>query len=192
MAALLVQFGDGSTVTRCVAFAEESLSGLELLTLSGLDVARWGSAVCRIEQEGCDYPAKHCWCQCMGEPCRYWSYWQWRDGRWAFSQVGAASQRVRGGDVQAWVWGDGKSPPALELPAELCFGADAVVIHASPGSAATAAPGASSPGALSARLTPSGRDGVPNLPPLGQYALFAGLSLVLLGAFWVVRHRHGG
>jgi hypothetical protein len=182
-ALLVVQFGDGSTVTHCVAFTEESLSGLELLTLSGLEVARWGGAVCRIEQEGCDYPGKPCWCQCMGDPCRYWSYWQWRDGRWAFSQVGAASQRVRGGDVQAWLWGDGKSPPTLPPPAELCAGADAVVVRPSQEPTASDGPAASRPSAPSARLRP---------PPLGQYALFTAMAAVLLGAFWSVRRRHRG
>jgi energy-coupling factor transport system permease protein len=123
-AAVLAQFGDGSYVTRCVWFGDESLDGLELLTRSGLEVSVWGAAVCRIEGEGCDYPAERCFCQCLASPCRFWSYWQWSDGRWVYSQVGASQRAVRDGDIDAWVWGDGQSPPtALPEPAVCPSGA---------------------------------------------------------------------
>ena len=58
-AGLVVRFGDGSVVTRCVSFSEPSLTGAELLTRSGLSVvldlsSSLGAGVCKIGNQGCD------------------------------------------------------------------------------------------------------------------------------------------
>lgn len=121
-AGLVIQFGDGSYITRCIPFAGDSISGLELLMRSGLNVVTWGGAVCRIEQDGCDYPTEPCFCQCRGAQCLYWSYWHWREGHWVYAQVGAADHQVRDGDIEGWAWSNGQPPPIV--PVEQVCGSD--------------------------------------------------------------------
>lgn len=176
-AALIAQFGDDTYVTRCVPFSEESITGLELLTRSGLQLSLWGGAVCRIEQQGCDYPAEPCFCQCKGSSCQYWSYWHWQDGEtlpssgrgaWAYSQIGSGDYRVHDGDIEAWLWGDAQTPPVVLSFAEICRSPGADV---------------GSPAASTQR--PS--QGV----SLAQYAIFAAMAIALVAGFWFVRRRQG-
>jgi hypothetical protein len=125
-AGLVVQFGDGHVVTRCIAFEEDEISGSDLLARSGLDVVidasrGMGVTVCRIEGEGCDYPSQPCFCQCMGGgECGYWNYF-YRDAgeaEWTYSALGALLRQVRPGSTEAWVWGDGRTPPSDDLTFE--------------------------------------------------------------------------
>ena len=112
-AGLVVQFGDGSLWTGCVAFDRETLSSEELLQRSGLNMVLdygygLGGAVCKIEGDGCDFPLQDCFCQCQGLDCRYWAYYHLLpDGTWEYSQVGASSYTVHDGDVEGWAWGPG-------------------------------------------------------------------------------------
>ena len=120
-AGLVVVFDDGRTETRCVEFAEESISGAELLERSGLEVVfsgfgGLGSAVCRIDGVGCSDPGD-CFCQCRGADCAYWSYWGFRDGAWRIFGVGPSQRDVRDGDVDGWVWGSGRVGPGDSLGA---------------------------------------------------------------------------
>lgn len=117
-AALVVDFGDGRVIVRLVEFAEESITGVELLQRSGLDVALLpgfgiGTALCAVEGVGCPPTPQECFCACRGTPCRYWSYFQWREDGWVYSPVGAGDRRLRDGDADGWVWGDGKTPPGV-------------------------------------------------------------------------------
>ena len=174
-AALIVQFSDGSYVTRCVSFSEESITGLELLTRSGLQVSLWGGAVCRIEEQGCDYPAQACFCQCKGSTCQYWSYWHWRadagatspgQGAWTYAQIGSGDYRVQDGAIEAWLWGDARNPPAALSFAEVC-------------GAATG--------------TPAATAGEPvQSVELTQYVVFAGMAIALVAGFWLLRVRRRG
>ena len=174
-AALIAQFGDGSYVTRCVSFSEESITGLELLTRSGLQVSLWGGAVCRIEEQGCDYPAQACFCQCKGSACQYWSYWHWRadtgvtspaQGTWTYAQIGSGDYRVQDGAIEAWLWGDAQNPPATLSFAEVC-------------GAATG--------------TPAATAGEPvQSVALTQYVVFAGMAIALVAGFWLLRVRRRG
>ncbi|MGL4650308.1 MAG: hypothetical protein ACRC1H_12950, partial [Caldilineaceae bacterium] len=149
-AGLLVVKGDGSTLTRCVEFAEQSVSGYDLLAASGIalssEPAAMGVTICSLDGEGCGFPQESCFCQCQGSPCVYWSYWTLGDEGWSYANLGAGNQRVRDGDVQAWVWGAGTSGEAPEPPSatfgDICAVSDA---------AAAQAAGASAP--LSAGLT---------------------------------------
>ncbi len=118
-AGLVVDMGDGTTLTRCVTFSEEEISGLDLLERSGLEVVTNRDVVCAIEGTGC--PDSNCWCQCQGTPCVYWTYWHWRDGAWQYSQAGAAGYRVRDGDVEGWRWGAGDSPSVSISFEQVCF-----------------------------------------------------------------------
>ena len=127
-AGLVIVHGDGSVTTQCVAFAEESITGAELLVRSGLDVAMeasgMGATICRLDGEGCGYPQESCFCQCQGSPCIYWSYWRLNEEGWTYSNLGAGYATVRDGDVDGWRWGEGtveraEEPPALTF-ADIC------------------------------------------------------------------------
>jgi hypothetical protein len=125
-AGLAILFEDGRLVTRCVQFPGEEITGADLLAASGLqliiDSSRGlGITVCKVEGLGCDYPAETCFCQCMGKgPCRYWNYF-YRDpgdAEWTYSPLGALLRKAGAGSVDAWVWGDGHTPPDLALAFE--------------------------------------------------------------------------
>lgn len=109
--------------TACVTFSEESISGVELLNRSRLQVERQvsglGEMVCRIGQTGC--PPTDCLCQCKGgAECTYWSYWHLIEGEWQYSQVGAGAYQIRDGMIDGWVWGAGRSGEAPQpLPTTL-------------------------------------------------------------------------
>lgn len=127
-AGLVVRFGDGRVVQACVRFAQESLSGDELLARSGLPVivqpSGIGAAVCKIGGEGCDYPAQDCFCKCAGADCAYWALSRLEAGAWRYSNQGASNVQVRNGDVQGWAWGAGSvqsgAAPPLRSFAQLC------------------------------------------------------------------------
>ncbi len=150
-AGLVVDFGDGRVLVRVVSFAEETIGGVELLRRSGLDVATvsgaMGTAVCAIEGIGCPPTPQECFCRCRGSPCRYWAYFHLRDGGWVYADRGAADRRLGDGDVDGWVWVDGKTPPPLltweEIRAASHLPALSVVPEPSPtgeGSAPTSPP----------------------------------------------------
>jgi hypothetical protein len=129
-AGLVVQFPDGRVETRCVSFEEEEISGAELLSRSGLEygidpASGMGLIVCQIEGLGCNHPAEPCFCQCMGGgTCTYWNYFYKDPGQegWTYSALGAAMHKVRAGAVDAWVWGDGHTPPTAGLDlAAICI-----------------------------------------------------------------------
>lgn len=127
-AGLVIVHGDGSTVTQCIAFAEESISGAELLARSGFDLSieasSMGATICRIDGEGCTFPGETCFCQCQGSPCVYWSYWRLEQDEWRYSNLGAGNTVIHAGDVDGWRWGPGavdkaEAPPTITL-AEIC------------------------------------------------------------------------
>ena len=125
-AALVICFGDGRVETRCVAFADNEITGADLLARSGLDIVMdttsgMGVTVCQIAGEGCAFPADPCFCGCMsGGECAYWNYF-YRDpagGNWIYSTMGASIHRVKSNSIEGWVWGDGHTPPADDLTFE--------------------------------------------------------------------------
>jgi len=129
-AGLVVQLGAGDVRTFCIAFAEPSISGEELLRRSGLAVSAeigvLGTLVCRIDDVGCDYPREACWCRCrtLGAGCTYWGYSTLDGDRWAYSPLGAQARVVRDGDVDGWAWGAGAiatgAMPPLRTFDDLC------------------------------------------------------------------------
>jgi hypothetical protein len=130
-AGLVVVFGDGRVEQRCVTFAEDSISGYDLLQRSGLplsvEAGAIGPTVCSIGKEGCSFPAESCFCRCQGGPCVYWSYWRLQaDGAWSYQSLGAGNTQVRAGDMEGWRWAagtmqDAEEPPALSFAA-VCGG----------------------------------------------------------------------
>lgn len=121
-AGLVIQHADGRTVTRCVAFSETSITGLELLRRSGLHVVTTqqaqGTLVCAIDGEGC--PSNHCFCDCESGSCFYWSYWHLRadGGGWNYSGTGAGFWTISDGMVDGWSY-NGQPPPVLGF-GDLC------------------------------------------------------------------------
>jgi hypothetical protein len=117
-AGLVVDTGGSTLVTRCVAFGEAEINGLDVLQRAGLEVVTDQGVVCAIGGVGC--PASNCWCQCQGSPCIYWSYWHWLDGGWQYAQVGAAEYQVHDGDLEGWRWGEGATPPPAVPLEQIC------------------------------------------------------------------------
>jgi hypothetical protein len=117
---------EDGVVQRCVAFREEHISGYDVLERSGLALipmagGALGISICSIDHHGCNYPAEDCFCRCQGTPCVYWSYWHLVDGEWQYSSLGAASHRVRNGDVEGWVWSEGEYARSGQQPPKVRF-----------------------------------------------------------------------
>jgi hypothetical protein len=118
--ALVIQYGDGTVSTHCVAFDEPEIRGLDALLRAGLPVIYEGSGgmgarVCKIGPDGCDNPGT-CFCQCKGTRCLYWSYWHLIDGAWQYSIIGASIYKAQPGTVEGWVWDIGTPQDAPQPP----------------------------------------------------------------------------
>jgi len=118
-AGLVIRFGDGSVITRCVSFSEPSITGMELLTRAGLSIrvdttSSIGAGVCKINSQGCD-AGRSCFCQCEGSTCAYWQYFHAQNGAWKYSILGAALYPVSDGAVEGWAWGNNVAPPLMTL-----------------------------------------------------------------------------
>jgi hypothetical protein len=174
-AGLVVQFGDGSLFTACVELGPAgTATGEEVLQSSGLTAlidygsGYSGGTVCKIEGEGCDFPAENCFCQCTmkpGDPCIYWSYFHLVDGQWRYSPQGASMYEVAPGDVEGWAWGLGSSgtgvaPPVIPFE-EICYPAPEVTETYTPTAQAPTAAGASSEPAATETLTPTSSSSPP-------------------------------
>lgn len=111
-AGIVVKFSDGRVQTSCVSFQTESISGLDLLQRTGLDVIAQSTggnaAVCKISGDGCAFPAEPCFCKFGGgQQGQYWAYWRLNGGAWQYAAQGASSTRVTNGDVDGWAYGNG-------------------------------------------------------------------------------------
>jgi hypothetical protein len=110
-AGLIIQQGDGSPIVKCINFHDDEITGEDLLQLSGIpfisDVTNpMGAKMCSINDQGCNFPAEKCFCQCGNSgPCTYWAYFVLnQDGDWVYAPVGAKGRIVHDGDVDAWAW----------------------------------------------------------------------------------------
>jgi hypothetical protein len=119
-AGVVVAFPEG-TDTYCVAFEEYELSGIELLERTGLQLVLsgfggMGSGVCRIDDVGCSDPGD-CFCQCRGADCHYWNYYELDADDWRYLPIGASQRRIHDGDIDGWVWGNGRTAPSTSSAA---------------------------------------------------------------------------
>jgi hypothetical protein len=118
-AGLVIQHGDGTLIYAYVQFEEEEISGIDLLTRSGIaaTIAPFGGlggGVCSINGEGC--PADNCWCESYTNPAYYWHYYVLDAGTWVELPLGASSRKLRDGDVDGWSWNAGEhSLPATTI-----------------------------------------------------------------------------
>lgn len=119
-AAVVVRYGDGEVASACVAFPEESISGVELLERATLPVVVQaggiGAAVCKIGADGCDYPTEQCFCERDGPRAIYWAYYVQEQRAWRYASLGAGNTEVHDGDVNGWAWGPGDSGSGAEPP----------------------------------------------------------------------------
>jgi hypothetical protein len=120
VAGLVVDYGDGRMSYAWVPFAEDEISGMELLQRSGLDIVTvgfggLGEGVCQIETTGC--PVSVCrqrLCQTSDPQSPFWQYVQQTEpGVWTPYALGANGSTVRNGDIEGWSWSG--VPP--EMPA---------------------------------------------------------------------------
>ncbi len=172
---VVVVDANGAVTRRCVAFAAESITGVELLEATDLEpvlsVSGGGVTLCALDDLGC--PASDCFCECRSAPCHYWSYFHRTGEGWAYAGVGAATRRLRDGDVDAWVWGDGSQRPPEVTFAELCSSPETPVPEATPAPTPSPLP-----------VAPSEQEGRAAL----DYLWF-GLLLLLLGAGYLLLGR---
>ena len=170
-AALVVEHGSGSVVTRCVAFDAASVTGEQLLDSSGVawsgqTFGGFGEAVCAMDEEPAQYVS------CPGKD-GYWAVFvATGGGEWQLSPVGISSLKLGDGDAEGFryvpVSGD-TAPP--QPAAGVCGGAAA----SSPARAGAAAPTASTP------QSPAQSGGI------DAAMLAAALAAVVLAGLAVVR-----
>jgi hypothetical protein len=164
-AGLVVQFADGSLRTTCVDLGPDGqATGEDMLRASGYETlidygsGFGGGTVCKINNEGCDFPAKKCFCECTmkpGDPCIYWSYFHLLDGQWRYSIQSLSNYVVRPGDVEAWVWGLGSAgagvaPPSVAFE-QIC---DPPPQATQPPSATAQLPSTSTPAPITPAVSP--------------------------------------
>lgn len=190
-AGLVVQHGDGTVFSTCVTFEEPSISGLELLRRAGVAMSAdsssgFGTIICALDGEGCNYPEESCFCRCQGASCTYWIYWHLVAGEWQYSQVGAADWKVSHGSVDGWVWGkgtpsQGEKPPATAF-AEVCAPPPTAPPPATPGEPIEQSPGpTATPIPAQPTTTPMPAPLVDRWSFPAEHLVFVAIVLVLAG-----------
>lgn len=125
VAGLVIDYGGGAVTYALIPFEDDSLTGLDLLQLSGLellsiDLGGMGTAVCAIEKVGCEYDA------CRGRLCQTGDpdspYWQYLRGPevsgedWSYASRGASATTLVDGSVDGWLWSSNRPEgPALTI-----------------------------------------------------------------------------
>jgi hypothetical protein len=100
-ARIVIQHGDGTVVSKCVAFAGDRVSGEQLLNSSGVDwsgqtFGGFGEAVCAMDGEPAQYAT------CPGKDF-YWAVFVSRGGgSWQISGVGISSLSLADGDAEGF------------------------------------------------------------------------------------------
>ena len=121
--ALVVEHGDGSVLTRCVAFTTAQITGQQLLDASGVawsgqTFGGFGVAACSIDGEPARYST------CPGKDF-YWAVFVSRAGAaWQFAASGISTLTLSSGDAEGFRYvpaaGNAAAPPP---PAGVCTAA---------------------------------------------------------------------
>ena len=123
--AVVVEHGNGTVLSRCVAFTEEQRTGEQIMQLSNIEYGMssygggLGNAVCQVDGEPASYPPN-----CLMSTSSYWAMFVSRaGGRWSISNAGVSSQQFSDGDALGWhyVPPTGGGPPPS--PAGVCTAA---------------------------------------------------------------------
>jgi hypothetical protein len=165
-AALVLEHGDGSVVTRCVSFDTATVTGEALLDASGVawsaqSFGGYGEAVCALDAEPAHYS------ECPGTE-DYWAVFVSRDGGvWQLASVGISALTLGDGDAEGFRYVPAAGAPAPPPRAGACPVAPAPTPIRSPGSGLgsvttaparsqlpTASPAASGTG-VATRMTPA-------------------------------------
>lgn len=107
-AGVVIDYGDGTYETACVAFSEPSITGHELMTRTGIPYESSGGMLTGIREV-------------TATGTFYWSYW-YRDpvtGAWQSYPVGFDDSEITDGDVDGWHlidWTVPSTPPGINLP----------------------------------------------------------------------------
>lgn len=122
-AGVIISDGEGGLIYGYVGFAEESITGIELLKRTEVPLVTiafggLGEGVCTINVTGC--PASECRqrvCQGSDRDDPFWKYFrQTEPGVWVEAPLGGSGTQVRNGDIDAWVWtGTDANLPAFDL-----------------------------------------------------------------------------
>lgn len=111
---LIVQFSPNERIVRKIEFDKTSISGIEALEMSGLNIGiantTFGKAVCNIEGVGC--PVDNCFC----DDTHFWNYSHWDGMAWQSYEVGAEESVISDGAVEGWRWGAWDEPPIPPAP----------------------------------------------------------------------------
>ncbi|MDQ3512502.1 MAG: hypothetical protein M3462_02375, partial [Chloroflexota bacterium] len=186
-AGLVIVHGDGTLTHAYVPFAEDEISGLDLLERSGAErvttgFGALGAAVCSLEGEGCDLAeCRRTVCQgAAGDP--FWTYFRIAGEGWEAWPLGASSARVRDGDVHLWAWTGGE----VDLPVMTL---DAVrELAGAPDEPGAGAPGQAVPAASLASGVVGRDDGADDVSPR-RIALALGLLALVGGGGWLALRR---
>ncbi len=122
---IVVRHGDGRILYAYVPLTSDRMTGAEALQKSGLTLnvtagGAYGTAVCAIDNEGCESPKEDCFCKSYGDPSFYWHYYLRNpDGAWRNSNLGAGNRVLHDGDVDGWSWTSGDSELASVTLAQI-------------------------------------------------------------------------
>ncbi|MCS7247529.1 MAG: hypothetical protein NZ840_04720 [Anaerolineales bacterium] len=119
---LVVQSAPGNVLTKCVTLSQPNPTGWDVLVAANVGVvgspSGMGMAVCAIGNVGC--PPNDCFCKFNTGENLYWSYWHSKGSGWVYSNLGASNYIVSPGEVEGWIWGDGRTPPPLIPFEQIC------------------------------------------------------------------------
>jgi hypothetical protein len=179
-AALVVEHGDGSVVSRCVAFSTAAISGEELLNRSGVPWSSqtfggFGAAVCALDGEPAHYV------DCPGKD-RYWAVFSARGGAsWQLANVGISALTLHDGDALGVRYVPASGSAAAPVSAAGVCAAAAAPTPRRSVTASTAASTAASSAASPAAGSP--KAGVtPTIAPAGATAAAAASGAPLVAA----------
>jgi len=94
-----------------------------------------------------------------GGECAYWNYFYREPGEteWIYSALGAVLRKVQPGSVEAWVWGDGQTPPPADLDLDdICTPPSPTPTLEVQRSGGTRTPGLPTPGPVAVVVSPTG------------------------------------
>ena len=173
-ASLVVEHADGSVVDRCVAFDAASISGEQLLTLSGVSwsgqtFGAFGVAVCALDAEPVRYA------ECPGKDY-YWAVFVARTGgSWQLANVGISSLQLGVGDAVGFRYVPASGVPAAPVSAT------GACPSPTPTPTPTPTPVLTPPTATATTVRPAptasrAAEAAPSTPALGPVAVVAGLT----------------